>query len=113
MDVSKLYLSTESLAGKGSKRIYITSCKEVTSYVDGKATDSIENYRIECVFPDNQYEKVIIKVTDKPPVTQEMIDKAESPITVSLQDLECKLYRDFKNNTYSISCKAKALALVK
>lgn len=111
MEISKIKPSLENVAG--SKVMILQSVQPSYTYENGHKTDNQDGWSCDFVCLDNGYEKLRCKVISKIPISQEMIEASESPIKCTLDGFECKIYRDFKNNTYAISCKAKALIIMK
>lgn len=107
MDLTKLNVPLSALTK--DKPVVVTSVSEVHEFKDGRSTDEIVAYRVEVVATGNSFEKFTVKVTEKPMITEEQLGKA----VVSFVDFEGKIYRDFKNNRYDISCKARAVNVVK
>ena len=112
MDVNNLRIfDSDCLSISG--RIILIKIEASRVFEGGKYTDVIDYYKATCIFPDNGYEKVIVKIQQKPQITQEVIDSAQNPIYCNFEDFEAKFYRDFKKNSVGISCKAKSVVIVK
>lgn len=110
-DITKIQLTFNQIfGGDFAVPVEITEAKK---YENGKYTDEVECYKVTalCVC-DKSYDKVVVKVLEKPPVTNEEIQKAQTPMQIRFQDFTSNLYRDYKNNTYQLTCKARALQIV-
>lgn len=112
MDLTKVKPTMESLLG--GKTAVLLSVRESFAFdSDNHATQTVDGYRVEVVLPENSYEKLTVKVMLKPMITQEQLDAAETPIRCTFDSFDCRIYRDFKNGGYGISCRAKAMQVVK
>ena len=112
MDINKLRIfDPDCLSISG--RIILIGIELSRVYENGKYTDTIDGYKLKCIFPDNGYEKATIKVQTKPPINQEAIENSSNPIFCNFEEFEAKIYRDFKNNSFRLSCKAKSVLILK
>lgn len=108
IDVTKIRLSQDQILG-GNYGI-ITKITPAMKYVDNKPTDEIDGYKVEVIAIANKsYDKVSVKVAEKPEISQEDIDAANTPIQISFTGFEAKIYRSYKSNTFELSCKAKSV----
>ena len=109
MDILSAKLGEEAVFGS-SKLAYLIGIRESHPYEEGRPKqDVVDGYKLDCIAPDNKYERITVHVQTKPPVSQDQIDKSADPITVTFTDFSAKIYRDFRKNTYAISARAKAV----
>ena len=107
MEITKVRLTLSSLTNDGPA--IVTSVSEAHRFEDGKVTDEIEGYKVEVVATGNGFEKFSVKVAEKPAISDAMLGKA----SVDFDGFEAKPYKDFRNNTVGISCKAKSVNVIK
>ncbi|MCR5432369.1 MAG: hypothetical protein K6E95_07410 [Lachnospiraceae bacterium] len=111
IDITKIALNIEQIFGGNSAVISrITPAKK---YIDGKPTEEIEAYKVEAIAIANRtYDRVCVKVSQRPELSQDQIDAAVDPIQISFEGFEARIYKNFRTNTYELTCKAKSLQVI-
>lgn len=109
MDITKIRLNLEAVAG--GKEVLLLEIREQYAYENNKLSDKIE-YKCRFVLPENFYEQLVVKVLTKPLISQELLQRGE-PVRVTLEGFEARIYRNYQNSTYGLSCKAKSLIVLK
>lgn len=113
MELSKLLIEPKNVL-RGEDLAILTDIRESHPYENGKANPNIvDGYKLNCVCPSNGFERITVHVQDKPAITKETLDNAETPVKVRFESPDFKIYRDYRNNTYALSCKAKSVTIVK
>ncbi len=81
-------------------------------YEDGKRTNKQSHIKYETVFPDNAYEKVLVKVPGtKPVVTEEQLAQQSGKLKIRFKNLTGKFYRT-NSGEYALSCSADSVEVV-
>lgn len=80
-------------------------------YIDGKRTDTQSHIKYEAVFPDNAFEKVLVKVPGtKAIITGEQLAQS-GRAKVKFKNLTGKFYRT-NSGEYALSCSADAVEVI-
>lgn len=109
MKPENLELSLEDIAK--SVTCYLTRMFPYYKFDNGNKTDEIIGYNYECALPDNMYEKIVVKVEEKvPSIASETLEEGSIPVT--FEGFVGKFYKDFKTNSYKLSCKAKSILIL-
>ncbi len=106
MDITKLQIGLNALSAGGP--LVAVEVKEVYAYENGKKTGTIEAYKVDIIAIQNNYERFTVRIANKPLITEEQLGKA----CVTFENFAAKIYRDFKNNSYALSCKADSVTIV-
>lgn len=81
-------------------------------YVDGKRTETQSHIKYQIVYPDNAFEKVLVKVPGtKPVVTAEQLAQQSGKLRVKCKNLTGKFYRT-NSGEYALSCSADSLEVI-
>ena len=97
----------------GSEKLLVTKVFPVMKFVDGHYTQDVDHYNVEGVAVDDKtYDKVTVKVAEKPSFTQEQIDNATSPLYVTFKEFEGRIYMNYKTGKPEVTCKAQSAQLV-
>ncbi|MBR5368267.1 MAG: hypothetical protein IK138_03185 [Lachnospiraceae bacterium] len=107
MDISKLKLNWASITN--DKPAILVSCSEAFKFENGKYTDEVDHYKVYVCLLGMEWEKVAVKVTEKPVITEEMFGKAR----VHFEGFTAKFYRNSNTGHYDVSCNAKSLVVEK
>ena len=110
MDITKIHLSLDSIAG--GKEVLLLDFKEQFTYQNNQLTDKISGYKCRILLPSNGYEQIFVKVADMPKIPEELLSNGE-PINITFEDFEGHIYRDYKNSSYALTCRAKSIVLLK
>lgn len=62
------------------------------AYENGKKTETIEGYTVEIVLPDLGFEKLRVRISEKPKFSQADIDAADTPFAVKFEGFSAKFY---------------------
>ena len=106
MDLTRLNITLETLSK--NQPLILTDIAEIRKYdnENKRYLDEIEAFKVGVVAIGNGYEKFTVKVKQKPPMA------ADSQMQVEFAGFEAKIYRDFRNNTYALSCSADSVKAV-
>lgn len=110
LSISSISLTAEQISGNSSGiAMLVPPVSLGYEYINGKATDTISHIKYTAVFPDNQYEKVVIKVKgNKPLITNEQILQKGGSIKVIFKNLTGRFYRT-KSGEYALSASADSV----
>lgn len=88
MEASKLRFTLENLANEGV--VLKKSVMKGKKFINGTRSEEDEDfYRVEVVFPDNEYEKLVVKVPDKG-VPKAVIEGKSMPLLFT--DFEARIW---------------------
>lgn len=62
------------------------------AYENGKRTETVEGYAVEIVLPDLGFEKLRVRISEKPKFSQADIDAADTPFAVKFEGFSAKFY---------------------
>ena len=110
MKVTDFLLTPEQISGNTSgTAILVPPVSLGYEYINGKATDTISHIKYTAVFPDNQYEKVVIKVKgNKPIITTEQIQQKGGSVKVTFKNLTGRFYRT-SSGDYALTVSADSM----
>ncbi len=112
MKISNITLTAQQISGNQTGTGISLNVENGYEYVDGKVTDKVICQKYTVVFPDNAYEKIVVKVKgEKPIITNEQIQQKGGQIKVTLKNLSGKFYRT-NSGEYALSCNADSLEVV-
>lgn len=80
------------------------------AYENGRRTDTMEGYVVEVVLPELAFEKMRVKVSEKPQFSQRDIDTASSPLIVKFEDFSARFF--VINGSERLSAKARTCVLI-
>lgn len=106
MNIFKIILTSEQICGNNEGAAIVLSISPGFQYTNGEKTDVVDHLKFTCIFPDNQYEKMTVKVQDlKCSATAEKVNAAGGQLKVKFKNLSGKLYR---SNTGEVLISASA-----
>lgn len=103
LKLSHIVIDAKRSVGKG---LLLTGISPVYLYQNQKKTDQIIAYKYECAMPDNNLDKVDVKIEGK-----KLLDLTEGYIEVEFENLEISFYT--KDGQLQISTKATGIVPVK
>lgn len=84
------FKSFESLAG--TNRAIAIGISPAYAYADGKRTDTIDGYAIDCVIPEMAFSKLRVKVAQKPTFTSQDIEDTGTGLPVCFENFSARIY---------------------
>lgn len=107
--IKNLQLNTQQISGNSTGTGLLLSVSDGYEYVNGKATNNITHTKNTEVFPDNQYEKVTVKIKgSKPFVTNDQIQQKGGSVKVTFKNLTGRFYRT-NTGEYALSASADSM----
>lgn len=112
MLLPRINLFPEQICGNKDGIAIALSTRAGYDYVDGKKTDNLTHYKLECVMIDNNYEKVTVKVMQtKIAITNELIAQKNGEVKVRLKNLTGKFYRK-NNGEYELTASCESVEVI-
>ena len=112
MRISDIKLTGTQIAGNNEGTGILLNMAPGYDYVDGKRTDTQSHIKYETVFPDNAFEKVLVKVPGtKPVVTGEQLTQQSGKLKVRFKNLTGKFYRT-NSGEYALTCSADGVEVM-
>lgn len=112
MKISNLKLTPAQIAGNTEATGILISVTPGYEYQNGKRTETQTHIKYEVVFPENDFEKVPIKVPGtKPVVTEEQLEQQKGKIRVKVRSLSGKFYRG-NDGEYVLTCSADGVEVI-
>lgn len=109
MKINNLKLTAQQIAGNMDGIGILLNITPGYEYIDGKRTDNQSHTKYEVVFPDNDYDKNIVKVAGiKSIVTEEQLAQQSGKIKVKFKNLSGRFYRT-NSGEYALSCSADSV----
>lgn len=94
----------------GSERAIAVGVTPAYAYIDGKKTETIEGYHVECVLPKLAFTKIRVKVAKKPAFSASDLENAETATFVSFEDFSARIYSNADGA--HLSSKAESCTIV-
>jgi len=112
MNISKIKLTPSQISGNAEGTGIVLSVSNGFQYIDGKKTDSLTHIKYETVFPENNYEKTVVKVAGtKPVLTNEMLQQKAGKANVRFKNLTGMFYRS-NSGEYALSASADGIEVI-
>ena len=112
MRVTDVTLTAEQLAGTLEGTAYATDLIPGYEYENGKRTETISHTKVTGVFPENGFEKIVVKVKGtKIPLTKEQIIQQGGKVNVRFKNLTGRFYRT-NSGEYALSASAEGLEVM-
>lgn len=113
MNITKINLFPEQIAGNAEGVGILLSMAPGYDYVDGKRTDTQSHIKYEAVFPENAFEKILVKVPGtKPLMAQEQLAQQSGKLKVRFKNLAGRYYRSANSGEYALSCSADSVEVI-
>lgn len=113
MKITEITLLSSQISGNQNGAGLLLETADLKEYVNNQATDTIIGMKLSVVFPNNKFEKMIVKVTNKNnTITNEQIQAEGGQVPIVLKNLTGRLYRT-SSGEYAISCSADSWERVK
>lgn len=110
MDLTKFSLTGSQISGTPDMNAILLEMRDRYKYVNGKRTDEIEGVSAVVVFPNNGYEKILVKMKNCT-ITEEQLAKDGGQLKVKFKNLTGKFYR-MSNGELGISASADGLEVI-
>ena len=112
MDITKVNLFAQQIAGNPVGEGFLISIAPAYYYENNMKTDKISCYKYTVVFDMNDFEKVNVKVkASKPLLTDEQLASQKGKIRVRLKNLTGRFYRTDRGE-YALTCSADEVEVV-
>lgn len=113
MDVTDVKLNYLNLSGNDKGSGLLLSQRAYYEYVDGKKTGNQLGITYDAVFPDNNYEKISVKVASTQVViTDEELKKNCGKIRIRFTNLSGRFYHAANGSGYKLSCHADGIEVI-
>ena len=110
--ITDIKLISVQIAGNAEGAGILLNMTPGYDYVDGKRTDAQSHIKYEVVFPDNAFEKVLVKIPGtKAIITGEQLAQQSGRAKVKLKNLTGKFYRT-NSGEYALSCSADGVEVI-
>lgn len=112
MKITNIKLTSTQIAGNAEGSGILLNMAPGYDYVEGKKTDTQSHIKFETVFPDNSFEKVLVKVSGiKSVVTEEQLAQQSGKLKVRFKNLTGKFYQK-NSGEYALSCSADSVEVI-
>lgn len=111
LNLTKIKLITEQIAGNPDGKGILLEERAGFEYLDGKRTDNQTHIKYQVVFPENDFEKVTVKVPGTKPVINAEQLAQQGKVNVKFKNLTGKIYRK-SNGEYDVSVSADGLEVI-
>lgn len=102
MDITKLVIDAERSIGRKPLLVNVAPYYE---YKNNERTDKIQGYRYDVAMPDNNLDKIGVKIDGK-----QLVDKPKGYVEVKFTGLEMSIY--WYNGKYNVKITATGIELV-
>ena len=111
-DITKLNLTVEQITGNKDGSTLFLSNKAVPIYNGSEKTDQIAYVKYGVVLPDNDYEKINVKVKQlKPLFSDEQMQAQKGKVKVRFKNLTGRFYRTDRGE-YALTCSADDVEVI-
>lgn len=112
MNITDLTLIALQITGSNDAAGILLRILPGYEYQNGKRTDMQTHVKYEVVFPENNFEKVTVKVPGiKPVVSEEQLGLQKGKIKVKFKNLSGKFYRT-NSGEYALTCSADGVEVI-
>lgn len=111
MKITDIKLTVTQIAGNAEGTGILLNMAPGYDYVDGKRTDTQSHIKYEAVFPDNAFEKILVKVPGKSVVREEQLVQQNGKLKVKFKNLTGRFYRT-NSGEYALSCSADSVEVI-
>lgn len=112
MNITNLILLPVQITGNNDAKGILLGQNPGYDYQNGKRTDMQTHVKYEVVFPENNFEKVIVKVPGtKPVMTPEELELQKGKVKIKFKNLSGKFYRT-NSGEYALSCSADGVEVI-
>lgn len=112
MNIKNLILLPVQITGNNDATGILLGQNPGYDYQNGKRTDMQTHVKYEVVFPENNFEKVTVKVPGiKPVVSEEQLGLQKGKIKVKFKNLSGKFYRT-NSGEYALTCSADGVEVI-
>lgn len=112
MNIYDIEINEEQIAGNKEAIGLLIDITPGFDYENGKKTDIQSHIKYKTVFPDKDFEKIVVKVPGtKPILTEEQLAQQKGKIKIKFKNLSGKFYRT-SNGEHALSCKAEGVEVI-
>ena len=113
LQITSIKLEPMQIAGNAQGKGTLLKINDLLDYDnEGKPTGRVIGKKLTMVFEDNEFEKLVVKVSNTSDViTEEELQAENGKIPIILENLAGKFYRTAKGD-YAISCTATGVKRV-
>ena len=112
MKINSIKLLATQISGNAEGSGILLSMAPGYDYENGKRLDTQSHIKYEAVFPDNAFEKLLVKVPGtKAVITEEQLAQQSGKLKVRFKNLTGRFYRN-NNGEYALSCSADSVEVV-
>lgn len=112
MRVTDFIVPADQITKTAEPKAIVTDINPGYEYVDGKKTENITCMKLTSVFPENGYEKIVVKVKGtKIPLTKEQIIQQGGKVNVRFKNLTGRFYRT-NSGDYALSASADGVEVI-
>lgn len=112
MNIANLILLPVQITGNNDATGILLRESPGYDYQNGKRTDTQTHIKYEVVFPENNFEKVTVKVPGtKPIMTPEQLEQQKGKVKVKFKNLSAKFYRT-NSGDYALSCTSDGVEVI-
>lgn len=111
LDITKIKLTVNQITGNPEGKGILLEERAGYDYVDGKRTENQTHVKYQVVFPENNFEKVTVKVPGTKSVVNPEQLAQQGKVNVKFKNLTGKIYRK-NSGEYDISVSADSLEVV-
>lgn len=112
MKISNIILTPVQITGNNDATGILIGQNPGYDYQNGKRTDMQTHVKYEVVFPENNFEKVIVKVPGtKPVMTPEELELQKGKVKIKFKNLTGKFYRT-NSGEYALTCSADGVEVI-
>lgn len=112
MNLYNIELNPEQITGNKEASGLLIDIKPGYDYENGRKTDIQSHIKYTSVFPDNGFEKLVIKVPGtKPILTEEQFIQQKGKVKIRFKNLSGKFYRT-NTGEYALSCNADGVEVI-
>lgn len=110
-NICNIILNSNQISNSTDGTAMLLDVRKGVAYKDGSKTDIVDHHKYDVVLPNNQYEKITVKISGNALVNKEQIVQKGGSIKVKFKNLTGKLYRT-SNGEYALSASADGLEVV-
>lgn len=106
-----IFTSKQVFKNSADETALLLKVRKGYAYENGKPTDRVDHYKYDVVIPQNQYDKITVKISGNALATNEQIAQKGGSIKVKFKNLTGKFYR-MSNGEYGFSATAEGLEVI-
>ena len=112
MKVTDVILNSEQISGNAEGSGFLLEQILTSEYINGKRAETPSLLRYGVVFPENDFEKVFVKIPGtKTIVSAEQLAQNKGKIRIKFKNLRGKFYRT-NSGEYALTCSADGVEVI-